>query len=149
MKFRFVDRIEAWEPWRRISGRKTVSFEEYSVKEPFGDEPHLPESLVLESLLQLGNWLVLLSSDFRTASVLLGLDEIRFQGTLRPGERLDMRVDLLQRREDGFVFAGEGTADGRRVVTGARCLAGAIAADALNDPADLRLLFSELQSAVP
>ena len=64
MKFRLVDKITSWAPWQHIRGVKAVSFEEYSLKESFGETPRLPEMLLLESFLQLGNWLVVLSSDF-------------------------------------------------------------------------------------
>ena len=64
MKLRLVDKIFAWSPYQSISGLKAVSFEEYCLKEAFGDEARLPESLLLESFLQLGNWLLLLSSDY-------------------------------------------------------------------------------------
>ena len=71
MKFRLVDRILDWEPRRVIRGVKAVSFEEYELKRAWGDEPCLPESLVLESLLQLGNWLVIRSSDSLPSAVAL------------------------------------------------------------------------------
>ena len=64
MKFRMVDRILAWQPRRSIRGLKVASFEEYQLKEPLADEPCLPETLLVESLFQLGNWLVVLTSDF-------------------------------------------------------------------------------------
>jgi hypothetical protein len=55
MKFRMVDRILSWEPETRIRGVKTVSFEEYCLRSPLGYEERLPESLLVESLFQLGN----------------------------------------------------------------------------------------------
>ena len=64
MKFRMVDRIIDFVPQKSIRGVKTVSFEEYQLKSAFGGEPSLPETLIMESLFQLGNWLIMLSSDF-------------------------------------------------------------------------------------
>ena len=52
MKFRMVDQIHRWEKQRSISGVKTVSFEEYNLKAPFGSPAHLPETLLIESLFQ-------------------------------------------------------------------------------------------------
>ena len=64
MKLRMVDRILDWKPRRSIVGVKAVSFEEYSLKSPWGRKAALPESLLVEALFQLGNWLIMLSSDF-------------------------------------------------------------------------------------
>jgi len=144
MKFRFVDRILAWTPHRRIVGLKAVSFEEYSLKDAFGDEPRLPETLLLESFLQLGNWLLLLSSDFQQMGMVIRISEARFHGFLRPGQQVLMDVTLNRRREDGFELSGEGTVDGRAIITGAGCLAAPVPATEHLDPDDLRVLFSEI-----
>jgi 3-hydroxyacyl-[acyl-carrier-protein] dehydratase len=144
MKFRLVDKILSWAPHERIVGVKAVSFEEYSLKEAFGDEPRLPETLLLESFLQLGNWLILLSSDFQQMGMVVRIAEVRFHDALRPGQRLQMEVKLARQREDGFELSGEGRVNGRPVITGLGCLATpASAADYVN-PDDLRVLFSEI-----
>src|ERR1017187_924527 len=102
MKFRFVDKIVAWSPYQRISGVKAVSFEEYCLKEAFGDEPRLPETLLLESFLQLGNWLILLSSDFRETGMVVRITEVRFEGFLLPGQQLRMDVTVVRQQDDGL-----------------------------------------------
>lgn len=107
MKWRLVDKILAWSPNERIIGQKAVSFEEYSLKESFGGEACLPEMLLLESFLQLGNWLILLSSDFNEMGMVVRLAEVRFLAPLRPGQIVEMEVNLLRRREDGFELAGK------------------------------------------
>jgi len=144
MKFRLVDKIVSWSPYQRIAGIKAVSFEEYCLKESFGDEPRLPESLLLESFLQLGNWLILLSSDYKETGMVIRISEVRFEGFLLPGQQLRMEVTLARRREDGFEMSGEGKVDGRPVITGLGCLSVPVPAADLVDPADLRVLFSEI-----
>lgn len=147
MKFRFVDRILSWTPYERICGLKAVSFEEYSLKEPFGEEPRLPETLVLESFLQLGNWLLLLSSDFREMGMVVRLSEVRFHDSLRPGEQLRMEVRLARHRDDGFELSGEGWVKGRPLISGFGCLATPVPAAEFANPDDLRVLFSEIHQA--
>jgi 3-hydroxyacyl-[acyl-carrier-protein] dehydratase len=144
MKFRFVDRITSWKPHEHITGLKAVSFEEYSLKEAFGDEPRLPEMLLLESLLQLGNWLILLSTDFQQMGTVIRIDEARFHGALRPGNVVRMEVTLLRHHEDGFELTGEGRVDGQLIISGAGCLAAALPATDYYNPEDLRVLFSEI-----
>jgi 3-hydroxymyristoyl/3-hydroxydecanoyl-(acyl carrier protein) dehydratase len=144
MKFRFVDRIISWTPYQRITGLKAVSFEEYSLKEPLGELARLPETLLLESFLQLGNWLILLSSDFSQMGMVVRISEVRFHAGLGPGQQVRMDVALTRRREDGFELSGEGRVDGRPVITGLGCLAAPVpAADYVNSE-DLRVLFSEI-----
>lgn len=144
MKFRMVDRISAWQPRSVIQGCKTVSFEEYQLKEAFGDEPCLPESLVMESLFQLGNWLIILSSDFSQMGFIVRIEEIRWQARLRPGQRLMMEAQVRSYRDDGIVFDGHATAGGGVIATGRGCLATPVALAEYQAPEDLRTLFSEI-----
>jgi 3-hydroxyacyl-[acyl-carrier-protein] dehydratase len=144
MKFRLVDKIVAWSPYQSISGIKVVSFEEYCLKESFGDEARLPETLLLESFLQLGNWLILLSSDFRETGMVVRISTVRFHGFLLPGRQLRMDVTLARRREDGFELSGTGQVDGQTIISGLGCLAVPVPVAELVDPASLRVLFSEI-----
>lgn len=144
MKLRLVDKITSWSPYQRIRGIKTVSFEEYCLKDSFGDEPRLPETLLLESFLQLGNWLILLSSDFKNMGVAVRISEVRFHDFLLPGRRLQMKVTVVRQREDGFELSGEGLMDGRVIISGLGCLATPVPAAEYVNPDDLRVLFSEI-----
>jgi 3-hydroxyacyl-[acyl-carrier-protein] dehydratase len=144
MKFRLVDKITSWAPWQNISGIKAVSFEEYSLKEAFGERPRLPEMLLLESFLQLGNWLIMLSSDFHQMGTVARISEVRFQDYLLPGQRLQLEVRVNRRREDGFELVGQGLVDGRNVISGLGCLATPVPLAEYLDPDDMRVLFSEI-----
>ncbi len=144
MKFRLVDKITAWAPWQQIRGIKAVSFEEYSLKASFGDTPRLPEMLLLESFLQLGNWLVVLSSDFQQRGMAARISEVRFHDALLPGQSLRLEVHLTRRHDDGFELAGEGQVEGRRVISGAGCLASVACLADYQSAEDMRVLFSEI-----
>jgi len=144
MKFRLVDKITSWSRWQHISGIKAVSFEEYSLKDAFGENPRLPEALLLESFLQLGNWLVMLSSDFQQMGMVARISEVRFHGELLPGQRLHLEARLVRRREEGFEMAGHGLVNGRIVISGLGCLAYPAALADYLDPDDMRMLFSEI-----
>lgn len=144
MKFRMVDRILAWEPRRMIRGIKVVSFEEYELRVPLGDEPCLPESLAMESLFQLGNWLVMLSTDFSQMGLVVRFEEIQFLDRLRPGAHLRMQADVRSWRDDGILFDGRATAGSRTIVVGRGCLALPVALADYQSPGDLQVLFSEI-----
>ncbi len=144
MKFRMVDRILGWESRRRITGVKAVSFEEYSMKSAFGADACLPETLLMESLFQLGNWLIILSSDFSQMGLLVRVEEILFHEPLRPGQSLRMVVAVVSYRADGIVFDGKAIAGGREIAFGRGCLATQVNLVDFYNPADLKVLFSEI-----
>jgi len=144
VKFRLVDKITSWTPWEHIHGVKAVSFEEYSLKESFGEIPRLPEMLLLESFLQLGNWLVVLSSDFQQMGMVARISEVLFHDSLLPGQSLHLRVRLTRRHDDGFELAGEGCVRGRSVISGAGCVASLLRLADYQSPEDMRVLFSEI-----
>jgi 3-hydroxyacyl-[acyl-carrier-protein] dehydratase len=144
MKFRMVDRILDWEPERRIRGVKTVSFEEYCLKEAFGGHPRLPETLLVESFFQLGNWLIILSTDFTRMGVVIRTGRIHFEGTLGPGEIMTMEVGVRSWREDGILFDGVAHVGPLRIVSGEGCLAVPVPLERFCDPGDLRILFGEI-----
>jgi 3-hydroxymyristoyl/3-hydroxydecanoyl-(acyl carrier protein) dehydratase len=144
MKFRMVDRILDWEARKSIRGSKTVSFEEYQLKATFGEEPRLPECLIMESLLQLGNWLIMLSSDFSQMGLVIRTQEIAFTDSLRPGEHLEMEVRVRSYRSDGIVFDGRAMSQDRLIAAGQGCLAAPVELRDYYNPEDLRVLFSEI-----
>ncbi len=144
MKFRLVDKITSWAAWQNITGVKAVSFEEYSLKEAFAEQPQLPEMLLLESFLQLGNWLVMLSSDFEQMGTVARISEVRFHACLLPGQRLQLEVKVVRRRQDGYELAGEGQASGRSIISGTGCVAALAPLAEYQNPEDMRVLFSEL-----
>lgn len=144
MKFRLVDQITSWRPFEHITGFKAVSFEEYSLKDAFGDHAHLPESLLLESILQMGNWLILLSTDFRQMGLVTRIDEVRYESALAPGEKLEIKVEMLRQREEGFELKGWGRVGSRTIISGFGCLAVPLPVHQLASPEDLRVLFSEI-----
>ena len=143
MKMRLVDAIESWEPHRAIRGRKVASFEEYMLRGGLGYAEHLPESLALGSLVELAAWLTILSSDFTQIALPCELREVRFASTVGPAQRLELS---LAQRLDGtqWVVDGRGVVGERLVldVAGLRLATHALAD--FHDPADLRVLFSEI-----
>ena len=127
-----------------IQGVKAVSFEEYELQRRLGDEPCLPKSLLLESLFQLGNWLVILSSDFQQMGLVVRFEEVQFSGRLDPGRRLRMHAQVRSWRDDGILFDGIGDADTGKIIAGRGCLATPVPLADYADPRDLRVLFSEI-----
>jgi 3-hydroxymyristoyl/3-hydroxydecanoyl-(acyl carrier protein) dehydratase len=144
MKFRMIDRILAWAPRRMIRGLKAVSFEEYELRGRLGYPPALPESLILESLFQLANWLVILSTDYTRMGVGTQLDEARFLAPACPGRRLEMEIVVRGWRDDGIWIEGAASDGQQTIVAARRCLAMLVPLADYCDPDDLRVLYSEI-----
>ncbi|MHC4118114.1 MAG: hotdog family protein [Planctomycetota bacterium] len=144
MKFRMVDRIVEFAPRSSICGVKTVSFEEYQLKSAFAGRPCLPESLIMESLFQLGNWLIILTSDFSQMGLVIRTNEIQFQRPLAPGQNMFMQVHVRSYRDDGILFDGQALVDQRVIVRGNGCLASPVDLAEYYDPENLKVLFSEI-----
>jgi 3-hydroxyacyl-[acyl-carrier-protein] dehydratase len=144
MKFRMVDRIVGYERCKSIAAAKTVSFEEYQLKSAFGDQPCLPESLVLESLFQSAVWLIMLSSDFAKMGLLVRAQEVRFIEPVRPGQTMFLEVRARSYRSDGVMFDGQARVNRKTVAYGKGCLARVVQLAEYFAPDDLKVLFSEI-----
>lgn len=144
MKFRMVDRIVGFERCKSITAAKTVSFEEYQLKSAFGDQPCLPESLVLESLIQSGVWLIMLSSDFAKMGLLVRAQEVRFIEPVSPGQTMFIEVRARTYRNDGVLFDGQAQVNRKTVAYGKGCLVRVVQLAEYFAPDDLKVLFSEI-----
>ena len=144
MKFRLIDRINEYEPEKWITGSKTVSFEEYSLRSRISAEPSLPETLIVESLFQLGNWLVMASTDFAKMGVIVRTERIEFLNPAGPGQRMEGRLSVRSWRESGILFDGEIRIGGNIAAHGTGCLATPAALCEFHNPDDMRTLFGEI-----
>jgi len=144
MKFRMIDRIVSYRPRQSIRGVKAVSFEEYSLRDRLGIAPALPETLLTECLFQLGNWLIIVSSDFTQMGMVVRTEQLEFLEPVRPGQSIDADVRVRRYRDDGVVFDGRASVAGRVVARGSACLAVPVDLADYYDADDLRVLFSEI-----
>ena len=118
MRWRFVDRVTRFDPWTTIDGRKGISLEEFSLLKPFGRKGALPETLLVESCVHLARWLVVASSNFRESALLSSVDSFAFERGTRPGETLDLRVDLGMVQPDEIRFECEIAVEGHWLARG-------------------------------
>lgn len=146
-RFHLVDRVDAWTPGARLSGRKLTSSTE-DIWTDTGAGPVLPATLVLESLCQAGTWLVLLSTDYRSRAALLAVDEVGFGADVRPGDVLLLDVEVTSWSADAAVLDGTVRADRSGgdvpVLTATGILCSLMAAEDLEDPADTRRMGDRL-----
>ena len=105
MRWRFVDRILFFEPWKRLIALKACSLEEYSLLERWGRPGIAPGILILESGIQAARWLVEASSGFASGMDVREISRWRAEEGLSPGERLRMDVTVAAISGDDIHFS--------------------------------------------
>ena len=112
--FLLVDRITNYEPGKLAEGRKCVT-----VNEPFfcGHFPQyhvMPGVLILEALAQVGAVAILSEEENRGKIALFGgVKNARFKRQVRPGDVLELRCELTQRRGPIGFGVAEAKVDGQ------------------------------------
>ncbi len=118
MRFVLIDRIEELEPGRRAAGYKQIGTEEDYFRDHFPGYPLVPGVLLLESLAQLGGRLVEASvraaSGRRVLPMLAKVDHAKFLNPVRPGDRLDLAVELVALADEAARVTGVARVGGRK-----------------------------------
>lgn len=121
MRFILIDRIDRLELGKRAEGHKLISPDEEYFRDHFPGYPLVPGVLVLESLAQLGGRLVEASvrdaTGRRVLPMLAKVEHAKFLHPVRPGDRLDLGVDLLALTEDAARVTGVARVGARKAAT--------------------------------
>ena len=113
-----VDRVTAIEPSKSIRGHKCVAFNEPWFQGHFPGKPIMPGVLILEALAQIGGILAYASDPPLEAGskdklmLFLGIDKARFRRMVEPGDRLDLFVEVKQRRQTVWKLQAQASVDG-------------------------------------
>jgi len=106
MKWRFVDRVTGYEPWKSMQGEKAVSFEEYCLLEPFGLAGEFPRTLLIECSVELCSWLVAASSGFEKFCTLGGMEGFETMRT-GPASLLAVNIEIVEVNGDEITAKAE------------------------------------------
>lgn len=118
--FLLVDRVVASEPGTSLDAYKQVTVNEPFFQGHFPGDPVMPGVLIIEALAQAGCLLSQLSFDGageRPLYYLAGVDDARFKQPVRPGDRLDLRIEVERVRRGMWWYRGEAAVDGRMAAT--------------------------------
>jgi 3-hydroxyacyl-[acyl-carrier-protein] dehydratase len=106
--FRFVDEVADHEPGRSITARYRVTGEEPFLAGHFPGNPVFPGVLQLEAMAQAGAILVIADLDRAGALPLFGgVEDARFRRLVRPGDTLELTVEMERLTARGGWGRGE------------------------------------------
>ena len=124
MHFCFVDRIESWEKGGFVQGYKNISVNNESMQGHFPGYPVFPGTQTVEALAQLSGFLLEMSfnddadnndiSSIKRA-LLVRIEDARFQHLVKPGDKLDLRVEIESSFGDAVQVSGAASVDGETV----------------------------------
>ncbi len=110
-----VDRVTEVVPGEVVRGHKCVAMNEPWFLGHFPENPIMPGVLVIESFAQIGGVLAFATEPFDLSTklmVFLGVDRAKFRKPIVPGDRVDLEVRVLFRREGVWKMKGLVTVDG-------------------------------------
>jgi 3-hydroxyacyl-[acyl-carrier-protein] dehydratase len=97
--FLLVDEVVELEPGVRCAARRLVREDEPWFQGHFPGNPIFPGVLVVEALAQVGA-IAALSQEGAAGKLVLfaGIDKVRFKRVVRPGDMLDLKVEVIAMR---------------------------------------------------
>jgi len=116
--FLLVDEITDIEPGKTIKGVKYVNGEEYYFKGHFPGNPIMPGVLQVETIAQVGAVAVLMLPENKNKLMLFaGIDKARFKRLVKPGDKLEIEVELTDFRRNIGKAKGKATVGGEIACT--------------------------------
>ncbi len=115
--FLLVDRVIDLEPGKKGTGIKNVTINEGFFQGHFPEEPIMPGVLIIEAMAQVAA--IVVGSEFRGKEAkpeermgyLAAVKEIKFKRPVRPGDRLEISVEIIQKLANLFKVRGEARVD--------------------------------------
>jgi 3-hydroxymyristoyl/3-hydroxydecanoyl-(acyl carrier protein) dehydratase len=110
--YSFVDRIVELVPGRRARGVFAIP----------ARVDEFPAALVAEAVGQLAAWVAMDAIDFRGRPVAALATETRFLADAKPGQTLELTVDIQESDDDAVAYSGSACVDGRCIIELVDCL---------------------------
>ncbi len=118
MRYELIDKIVDRQA-DSLTGIKAVTASEEYLADHFPGFPVLPGVLMLEAMVQAGRLFIAGENDEPSGPlVMTRVRNVRYGNMVRPGQALEVRVNLRKRDGEGYEFQGEGKVDGQVAVQG-------------------------------
>ena len=132
--FSFVDRITGLSPGKHARARFAI---------PAGVDA-FPPCLMAEAVGQLAAWVAMSHIDFRGRPVAALANETRFLRAAKPGDVLDLHVDIHDVDDDAVAYEGHAGIDGERAIELVDCLGPMLPLADFDDPRAMAARFALL-----
>ncbi len=115
--FLLVDKITDMQEGENITGYKNVSISEPVFEGHFPGHPIYPGVMILEGMAQAGGILALKSAGFDEEELknkviyFMSIDKAKFRNPVRPGDRLEYRIEIIKLRKNLIVLDGKAYVD--------------------------------------
>lgn len=115
--FLLVDRYTECVPGKYCKGYKNITFNEPFFQGHFPDNPIMPGVLQTEAMAQVGAGILMTLPEYKGKLVVYaGIDNCRFKRMVRPGDKLEMEVELTKFRAPVFKAHGKAMVNGNITV---------------------------------
>lgn len=106
-----------------------------------------PAALVAEAVGQLAAWVAMDKIDFRGRPVAALATETRFFDTAKPGDMLELAVDILEADDDAVAYNGHASTNGAPIIELVDCLGPMLPVAEFDAPETLRERLALLRAA--
>ncbi len=114
--FLLIDKVTITEPDKAATGIKCVSGNEPFFQGHFPDRAIMPGVLIVESMAQVACAMFLSKPDAKDKlAFFMGMEGIKFRKPVVPGDRLEIKVEVLQMRSKFGKAKGEAYVEGQLV----------------------------------
>ncbi|MEQ1877872.1 MAG: 3-hydroxyacyl-ACP dehydratase FabZ family protein [Bdellovibrionia bacterium] len=124
MRYYLIDSVTSVEIGKSATGVKCISLTDNVLHDHFPDVPILPGALITEGMAQLAGFLLECTFNKNPdtpalRAMLVQIDKMKFYKFSGPGDRLEYRIKIDQKIEDGARVSAEAYCEGERRVAGA------------------------------
>ncbi len=116
--FLLVDRVTEIEEGKSIKAYKNVSISEPVFEGHFPGHPIYPGVMIIEGMAQAGGVLAFKSASKKEQEAakdkvvyFMSIDKCKFRSPVRPGDRLEYRLEVIKHRGNIWVLAGKAYVD--------------------------------------
>jgi 3-hydroxyacyl-[acyl-carrier-protein] dehydratase len=144
MRFLMVDRITELERGKRACALKNVTLSEDFFTHHFPLQPIMPGALIVECMVQLADWLIRENQNFDSAGLPAAFESIKFYQLVRPGDQLNLEVEVLDRENGQYRLNGQAQC-AQQLVAAARFTMNLVPATDLQPAEDAKRFFEVIR----
>lgn len=106
MRFLLFDKIIGLKKGAKGTGIKNITLGEDFFIKHYDKTPIMPEPLIIESIAQVGGWVIAVSCNYKYSAIMVMVGRAKFYNLVRPGDQLIIHVELLSSNDYGSTIQG-------------------------------------------